>query len=131
VLTQGHGAEGRQEGESPPYEVGVKLGLKVNPEQLAAFILLSREDVCDEVVPIEEPPTPEDIQDVKDRGDVGLLNPRGGRAVGVEDRRGRGGQLQLLVGKREDGRGELASSSGRGSHHQKEMVVVKVQEGMD
>ena len=108
----------------------MKLGLKVNPEQLAAFILLSREDVCDEVVPIEEPPTPEDIQDVKDRGDVGLLNPRGGRAVGVEDRRGRGGQLQLLVGKREDGRGELASSSGRGSHHQKEMVVVKAQEGI-
>jgi hypothetical protein len=82
------------------------------------------------VIPIEKLPTPENIQDVKDRGDVGLLDPQRGRAVGVEDRRGRGSQFQLLIRKRKDGRGELASSSGRGIHHQKEMVVVKVQEGM-
>jgi hypothetical protein len=108
--------------------MSVELGLKINPKELATVILLGREDVRDEVIPVEEPPTPEDIQDVKNRGDVGLLNPQRGRAVGVEDRR-RGGQLQLLVGKREDGRGELASSSGRGIHHQREMVVVRVQEG--
>jgi hypothetical protein len=107
----------------------VELGLKVNPKELAAVVLLGREDVRDEVIPVEEPPTPEDVQDVKNRGDVGLLNPRRGRAVGVEDRRRRGSQLQLLVRKREDGRGELASSSGRGSHHQRKMVVVRVQEG--
>jgi hypothetical protein len=53
----------------------VKLGLKVHPEQLAVFILLSGEDVRNEVVPIEELPTPEYIQDVEDRGDVGLLDP--------------------------------------------------------
>jgi hypothetical protein len=110
--------------------MGVELGLEIDPEEFVAVILLSREDVRDEVVPVEEPPTPENIQDVKNRGDVGLLDPRGGRAVGIEDRRGRGCQLQLLVGKGEDGRGELASSSGRGIHHQREMVVVKVQEGM-
>src|SRR5580693_1748248 len=111
--------------------MGVELGLEIDPEEFVAVILLSREDVRDEVVPVEEPPTPENIQDVKNRGDVGLLDPRGGRAVGIEDRRGRGCQLQLLVGKREDGRGELASSSGRGIHQRKEMVVVKVQEGME
>ena len=110
--------------------MSVELGLKVNPKEFAVVVLLGREDVRDEMIPVEEPSTPENVQDVKDRGDVGLLDPRGGRAVGVEDRRGRGSQLQLLVGKREDGRGELASSSGRGIHHQKEMVVVKVQEGM-
>jgi hypothetical protein len=82
------------------------------------------------VIPVEEPPTSENIQDVENRGDVGLLDPRRGRAVGVEDRRRRGSHLHLLVGKREDGRGELASRRGRGSHHQKEMVVVRVQEGM-
>jgi hypothetical protein len=110
--------------------MGVELGLKVNPKNLAVVVLLGREDVRDEVVPIEEPPTSENIQDVKNRGDVGLLDPQRGRAASIEDRRRRGGQLQLLVGKREDGRGELASSSGRGIHHRKEMVVVKVQEGM-
>jgi hypothetical protein len=110
--------------------MGVELGLEVDPEELVAFILLGGEDVRDEMIPVEEPPTPENVQDFKDRGDVGLLDPRGGRAVGIEDRRGRGGQFQLLVRKRKDGRGELASSSGRGIHHQKEMVVVKVQEGM-
>jgi hypothetical protein len=106
--------------------MSVELGLKINPKELATVVLLGREDVRDEVIPIEEPPTPENVQDVKNRGDIGLLDPRRGRAVGVEDRRRRGSQLQLLVGKREDGRGELASSSDRGSHHQKEMVVVRV-----
>jgi hypothetical protein len=110
--------------------MGVELGLEVNPEELAAFILLGGEDVRDEMIPVEEPSTPENVQDFKDRGDVGLLDPRGGRAVGVEDRRGRGGQFQLLIRKRKDGRGELASSSGRRIHHQREMVVVRVQEGM-
>ena len=109
--------------------MSVELGLKINPEEFVAVVLLGGEDVRDEVIPIEEPPTPENVQDFKDRGDVGLLDPRGGRAVGVEDRRGRGGQFQLLIRKRKDGRGELASSSGRGSHHQREMVVVRVQEG--
>jgi hypothetical protein len=90
------------------------------------FILLGREDVRDKVIPIEEPPPPENIQDVKDRGNVGLLNPWGGRAVGVEDRRGRRSQFQLLIRKRKDGGRKLASGSGRGSHHLKEMVVVRV-----
>jgi hypothetical protein len=73
---------------------------------------------------------PENVQDFEDRGNVDLLNPQGGRAVGVEDRRGRGSQFQLLIRKRKDGGRKLASGRGRGSHHQKEMVVVRVQEGI-
>jgi hypothetical protein len=43
---------------------------------------------------------------------------------------GEGGvSFSFLFGKRKDGGGKLASSSGRGGHHQKEMVVVRVQEG--
>jgi hypothetical protein len=53
----------------------VKHGLKVNPGYLAAFIFLCREDVSDKVVPIEEPPLPENVQDIEDRGGIGLLDP--------------------------------------------------------
>jgi hypothetical protein len=89
-------------GQEGMYEVCMKLGLEVDPEEFATFILLCREDVRNEVVPVEEPSLPENIQDIENRGDIGLLNPRGGRAVGARDRRGRRCQLQLLVGKRED-----------------------------
>jgi hypothetical protein len=43
-----------------------------------------------------------DVQNIKYRGGVGFLNPRRGRAVDTEVRRGRRGQLQLLVRKREN-----------------------------
>jgi hypothetical protein len=108
----------------------MKLGLEVDPEEFATFILLCREDVYDEVVPVEEPSLPENIQDIENRGDIGLLNPRGGRAVGAGDRRGRGSDLHLLVRKRENRGGKLASRSRRGSHHQREMVVVRVPSDM-
>jgi hypothetical protein len=63
---------------------------------------LSGQDVGDEVVPVEEPLMPEDVEYFKNRGGVGFLNPNRGRAVSSGDRRGRGGQLQLLVRKGED-----------------------------
>ena len=71
------------------YEMSVELGLEVNPEKLAAFILLCGENVHDKVVSIKKPPLPENVQDVKNREGVGLLNPHRGRAVGTRDRRGR------------------------------------------
>jgi hypothetical protein len=37
------------------------------------LILLSGQDVGNEVVPVEEPPASKYIQNVKDRGGVGLL----------------------------------------------------------
>jgi hypothetical protein len=66
------------------------------------LILLSGQDIDNEVVPIEEPPMSEDVENLEHRGGVGFLNPRRGRAVSSRVRRGRGGQLQLLVRKRED-----------------------------
>jgi hypothetical protein len=93
--------------------MGVELRLEVDPEELAAFILLGGEDVRDEMIPVKEPPTPENVQDFKDRGGVGL-DPRGGRAVGIEDRRGRGGQFQLLIRKRKDGGGKACEWQQRG-----------------
>jgi hypothetical protein len=55
------------------------------------LILLSRQDVGNEVVPVEKPPASEYVQDVKDRGGVSLLYPCGGRAVSTRVRRGRRG----------------------------------------
>jgi hypothetical protein len=69
------------------------------------LILLSRQDVGNEVVPVEEPPASEYVQNVEDRGGVSLLNPRRGRAVGTEVRRGRRSHFQLLIRKRKDWRG--------------------------
>jgi hypothetical protein len=83
------------------------------------LVLLSGQDVGDEVIPVEKPPTMEDVENIKHRGGVSFLNPRGGRAVSTRVRRGRRGQLQLLARKRGDRGGELVSSSGRGSHHQR------------
>ena len=48
-------------------QVGVKLGRKLNPGMSAIFVLLSREDRIDKVLPGKEPTTSEDIKDVEDR----------------------------------------------------------------
>jgi hypothetical protein len=80
----------------------VRHRLKVNPADLAALILLSRQDISDKVVSVEKPPASEYIQNVKNRGGVGFLNPQGGRMVSTRVRRERRSHLQLLVGKRED-----------------------------
>jgi hypothetical protein len=61
VLTLYNRAEGRQKSKCLPYEVCVKLGLKVDLGDLAMFIFLCEEDVGDKVVPVEEPPPPETV----------------------------------------------------------------------
>jgi hypothetical protein len=94
------------------------------------LILLSRQDVGDEVIPIEEPPMTENVENVENRGGVNFLNPQRGRVVGSGVRRGRRSQFHLLVRKGEDRGGKLASSRGGGSHRQREMMVVVDQEGM-
>jgi hypothetical protein len=66
------------------------------------LILLNRQDVGNEVVPVEEPLAPEYVENIEHRGGVSFLNPKRGKAVGFGDRRGRGSQLQLLVRKGED-----------------------------
>jgi len=70
------------------------------------LIFLSRQDVGDEVVPVEEPLLPENIQDFEHRGAI-FLNPFRGRADGTRGRRGRRSQFHLLVRKGEDRGGKL------------------------
>jgi len=48
----------------------VEVGLKVYPEDLVALVFLSRQDVCNEMVAVEEPVVPENVQDLKDRGAI-------------------------------------------------------------
>ena len=67
---------------------------------------MSGQDICDEVVLVEEPLLPEKVQDFEHRGAV-LLNPFRGRADGTRDRRGRRCQFHLLVRKGEDRGGKL------------------------
>ena len=74
VLALHNGAKGRQESKSSLDEMCVKRWLEVHPEDLAMLVFLCRQDVCNEMVPIEEPAASEDIQDIEDRGTV-LLNP--------------------------------------------------------
>jgi hypothetical protein len=78
--------------------VGVERGLKINPNELSCLAFLSREDVCDEMVPVEEPSSTEDIEDIKKRKFHSAVLP----ITGLRRRRGHG---------------RLAKSrGGRGSH---------------
>src|SRR6267142_2157841 len=52
-----------QKGEGPLYKVGVECGQKVDPHDVPALIFLSGQDIRNEVVPVEEPLLPENIQD--------------------------------------------------------------------
>ena len=94
--------------------MSVKGGLEVNPEQTTVLVLLSGQNVSDKVVPVEEPATPENVQDVEYRGATVFLNPRGGRADRTGGRgrgchfgrkllgRGKGRGMKLLRRHRDD-----------------------------
>ena len=45
----------------------MKDGVKVNPGDVSMVVLLSRQDLEDKVVPIKEPLTVENIQNLEDR----------------------------------------------------------------
>jgi hypothetical protein len=68
----------------------MERGGKVHPSEPSIFILLGREDVCNEVVPIEEPPRSKNVLNIEYRklvvgfnGGSSLLLPwRGGRGRG-------------------------------------------------
>jgi len=49
----------------------VKGGLKVHPSKMSIIALLGKQDICNEVVPIEEPPGVKDIENVEHRELVG------------------------------------------------------------
>ena len=65
-----NGAEGRQEGESPPHERCVEEGVEVDPDDVPAVVLLSGHNLGNKVVPVEEPLATKDIQHLKNRGSV-------------------------------------------------------------
>src|SRR6267142_895012 len=93
--------KGGQEGEGPPYKVGVEYGLEVDLHKMSRLIFLSRQDVSDKMVPVEEPVLSKDLQDFEHGGAV-LLNPFQGRADRTGGRRGRRCQFHFLVRKGED-----------------------------
>jgi len=84
----------------------VECGLKVDPQKVSMLIFLSGQNVSNEVVPVEEPSLPEDIQDFEHRGAI-FLNLFQGRVDRTRGRRGRRCQFHLLVGKGEDRGGKL------------------------
>src|SRR6267142_934666 len=109
ALTLSNRAKGGQKGEGPPYEVGVECRQEVDPHNVSTLIFLSRQDIRDEVVPVEEPPLPENVQDFEHRGAIILLNLFQGRAGRTRGRGGRRGHFHLLVGKGEDWGGNTSS----------------------
>jgi len=44
----------------------VKGGQEIHPDDVASVVFLRQQDMCEEVVPVKEPPTSEHVQDVKD-----------------------------------------------------------------
>jgi hypothetical protein len=46
--------------------VGVERGLKINLNELSHLAFLSREDVHNEMVPVEEPSGMKDIENIKE-----------------------------------------------------------------
>jgi hypothetical protein len=76
------------------YQVGVERGLKINPNKLSCLAFLSREDICNEMVPVEEPSSMEDIEDIEERRFRSVLLP----ITGLRHRRG--------VGWEQGGKGE-------------------------
>jgi len=81
-------------------KVGVERGLEINPNKTSLITLLGREDVCNKVVSIEEPPRAEDVENIEHRGlesTIWSSNWLGARRGGVRGRnRSRGRRVSLL-----------------------------------
>jgi len=54
----------------------VEGGQEVYPDDVAGVIFLRQQDICEEVVPVKEPPTSEHVQDVEDRRAIVENRPR-------------------------------------------------------
>jgi len=102
----------------------VKLGEEIHPENVASIVFLCQQDICKEVVPVEEPPMPKHIQNVKDRGTIPkrFTRPRSLRLHGdagcrrrPKSKRRRDCHLGLL-GRRRDREGRtLSGTQAKGS----------------
>ena len=102
----------------------MKRGQKVYPSVSSVFSFLGREDVHNQVIPIEEPTRAKDVENVKNRVLVPISWSHGGRGQhrwGRGSRRGRGSLLSPLRGQ---GRGQGKTTRRRHT----EMMVVRKQE---
>jgi len=112
----------------------VKGGLKVHPGITALIAFLSGEDVGNEMVPVEEPTGPKDIENVKN-GELAVVRDNwlcvhrngrdGGRRQRTRRSRRRRGSLFCLFGW---GRGKGRASERR---RHREMMGVRKQEADD
>jgi len=54
-------------------KVCVKGGLKVHPSRTSVVTLLGKQDICNKVVPIEEPLGVEDVENIKHGRLIGAI----------------------------------------------------------
>jgi len=105
----------------------VKGGKEIYPEDFAGVVFLCRQNISKEVVPVEEPPTSEHIQNIKDRGAIllHLMNRgRGGRSWG----RGRRGCWFRPLGRWSSRRGHRCIHSRQGRPSQPMRLTERVGE---
>ena len=60
-----HGAEGRQERERSANERGVENGVEVDPGDVPQVVLLGGQNLGDKMVPIEEPLSAKNVENLK------------------------------------------------------------------
>jgi hypothetical protein len=84
----------------------VEWGKEIHPSKSSSIALLGRQDVGNEMIPVEEPLLAENSQDGRVRGSI-ILNLERFRDGVSSDRRGRGTRLRPL------GRGSSRRGEGR------------------
>ena len=103
-----HGAKGRQEHDSSANERCMEGGVKFDPSDVPEIVLLSGQNLGDEVIPVKEPLTAENVENLENRD---ALNPRGG--VGNLWRGGHRANSRRAEGGRSGGRGSATAGVGR------------------
>jgi hypothetical protein len=77
------------------YQVCVERGKEIHPSEMSSITLLGRQDVGNEVVPVEEPLLAKNSHDGRVRGPI-ILSLGGFQDRVAGDRRGRGTRLYPL-----------------------------------
>ena len=83
-------------------------GVKIDPNDVPKVVLLSRQNLGDEMIPIKEPLTTENVENLENRD---VLNPRGG--VNNLWRVGHRASSRRAEGSRSRGRGSATMGAGR------------------
>ena len=122
-----------QERKGPANEQHVECGVELNPSEVASVILLSRQDLGNEVVLVEEPLATKTIENLKNQGsittnDQDTLNFAGrvsNRWAGDSGLRGR---RSALLGPLRGARRSRKATEGR---QHRGMMVVRKQEAAE